>query len=215
MEAVHKPREVAVIKLPGHSKAGTKEAKGNQAADVLAKRAGGYQERGSQRLNQMVALRSGNEYRTKQQVGEAGKQEGTNTDEEEDVVGDRKLSDTADMIFDIQEKASPQDKSQWLEFGAFRQQIPYQDSTVKLWRSADGRMVAPSFLVRMLIAQAHGPTHVGKLAIYTAIRDKWWSPYLKEMMKEMRPAINSIISEQSHIPFSPSLCQRHHGKRYA
>ena len=41
-------------------------------------------------------------------------------------------------------------------------------------------MVAPSCLVRLLIEQAHGLTHVGKLSTYKAVREKWWCPYLKE-----------------------------------
>ncbi|XP_053725193.1 uncharacterized protein LOC128761187 [Synchiropus splendidus] len=42
-EAVSKPRAVAVVKCPGHMKANTLVARGNQAADAAAKEAAGYQ----------------------------------------------------------------------------------------------------------------------------------------------------------------------------
>ena len=148
VEAVKLPREVAVIKVQGHSKASSKTAKGNQAADKLAKKAGGYP--------QAVVLRSGKRCGTAERFG---KQEAKTMEKEkvvdeevreqteectdEDVeegkdiesgseeenareFDDEEVTDAVDMFYEIQERASPQEKAQWLEYGAFRQEIPYK-----------------------------------------------------------------------------------------
>lgn len=43
VSALMKPLEVAVVKCRGHSKEETEEARGNEAADLVAKKAAGYQ----------------------------------------------------------------------------------------------------------------------------------------------------------------------------
>lgn len=51
-----------------------------------------------------------------------------------------------------------------------------------LWRSHDGRLVAPLKLCPYLIKGAHGPTHAGKLKTLHNVLILWWHPNMKGMV---------------------------------
>lgn len=54
-------------------------------------------------------------------------------------------------IKDMQDEAGAYEKNEWVKKGATQKE--------GLWRSHDGRLVAPSKLCQLLMKQAHGPAH--------------------------------------------------------
>nr|XP_040060401.1 uncharacterized protein LOC120835481 isoform X2 [Gasterosteus aculeatus aculeatus] len=143
LDSVMGPTQVSVIKCRGHSKEGGLEAKGNDAADLAAKKAGGY-------------------------IG----------GEKQMLVSDQSEPQPAPTESDLivmQKKAGVYEHSQWVAHGA----------TCKdgLWRSHDGRIVAPSELMHMLMIEAHGPTHESKKRTCAALEKIWWHPFAKEMVE--------------------------------
>ncbi|XP_029298122.1 uncharacterized protein LOC115015101 [Cottoperca gobio] len=82
---------------------------------------------------------------------------------------------TLESIKEMQKLAGPYEQTQWVQKGAAH--------TEGLWRAHDGRLVAPAKLCHMLIKQAHGPTHVGKLRTTRDVEVQWWHPYMKEMVE--------------------------------
>ena len=81
---------------------------------------------------------------------------------------------TEDTLIQIQEKAGPYEWSTWRQKGALK-------SKEGLWRSHDGRIVASAELCAMLLKEAHGLTHEGKLRTYQRISALWWHPHLESI----------------------------------
>ncbi|XP_053301811.1 uncharacterized protein LOC128460592 [Pleuronectes platessa] len=69
---------------------------------------------------------------------------------------------TEDTLIQSQEKAGPYEWSTWRQKGALK-------SKEGLWRSHDGRIVASAELCAMLLKEAHGLTHEGKLRTFQRI----------------------------------------------
>ncbi|XP_063078733.1 uncharacterized protein LOC134468792 [Engraulis encrasicolus] len=78
-----------------------------------------------------------------------------------------------EMIQKEQEKASPHEKTVWLERGA--------SEVDGLWRAPDGRPVLPPGLVKSLLKEAHGLTHCGKKQMQRNLTH-WWHPYMTAMV---------------------------------
>ena len=76
----------------------------------------------------------------------------------------------------MQENAGVYEHNQWLSKGATK-------SDKGLWRSHDGRLVAPAKLCHLLIKEAHGPTHVGRTRSTKEVEAHWLHPYMKEIVE--------------------------------
>lgn len=126
------------MKCKGHQKSQTSVAKGNEAADRAAKKAGGY-------TRQMITI-------TTPQLPTLG-------------IEDIKL---------MQKEAGVYEQNQWSQKGATQKG--------GLWRSHDGRLVAPAKLCQGVIKQAHGPSHVNSKRTKEVVSRIWWHPYMKELV---------------------------------
>ncbi|XP_055021359.1 uncharacterized protein LOC129412235 isoform X2 [Boleophthalmus pectinirostris] len=81
----------------------------------------------------------------------------------------------ATYIKEIQEAAGVYEQSAWKQRGATK------DAT-GIWRNHEGRILAPTPLLRMLFEEYHTPTHRSYEAISKHI-DLWWHPHLKPIMQ--------------------------------
>ena len=68
-------------------------------------------------------------------------------------------------IIQMQEEATPWERDKWVERGAYR-------GPDKLWRSHDGRMVAPHLLLALLITDAHDLDHCARGEVRRKILDE-------------------------------------------
>lgn len=75
----------------------------------------------------------------------------------------------------IQEKTGVGEQNEWSKKGA----------TLKdgLWRSHDGRIVAPATLCHLLLKQAHGPAHEGRKTTQMNIEKCWWHPHMTALVE--------------------------------
>ncbi|XP_053194179.1 uncharacterized protein LOC128378637 [Scomber japonicus] len=138
-EVLMKPRLIAVIKCKGHDKTDSLTAKGNDAADQAAKQEAGY----------------GVQYTMIQS---------------EKTIHDLVLSPCQEDVVGLeQEKASPQEKSVWINKGARKSE--------GIWRAPDGRPVLPPGLTSAVLQEAHGLTHCGSTQMKHHLTH-WWHPYL-------------------------------------
>uniref|UniRef100_A0A3P8VXG3 Gypsy retrotransposon integrase-like protein 1 n=1 Tax=Cynoglossus semilaevis TaxID=244447 RepID=A0A3P8VXG3_CYNSE len=79
---------------------------------------------------------------------------------------------TMDGLIQLQNKASPQEKTLWKARGA--------TETDGLWRGPDGRPILPPGLRQTAMEEAHGVGHVGVAQMLRNL-DHWWHPFLKDM----------------------------------
>ncbi|XP_053275124.1 uncharacterized protein LOC128437110 [Pleuronectes platessa] len=96
---------------------------------------------------------------------------------------------TEDTLIQIQEKAGPYEWSTWRQKGALK-------SKEGLWRSHDGRIVASAELCAMLLKEAHGLTHEGKLRTFQRISALWWHPHLE--------SISNLFCDECSISGNPN-----------
>ena len=183
--AVQVPREVAVVKVAGHTKGTDKESKGNAAADKAAKQASGYEEAG-----QFVTLRSG-KIAQEQNKGTGETTEKTSelsqTEEAEATpLSEIQLSLKLLEIVEIQEASSPQEVRDWITYGAIRQTHKQNGKVHHIWRSTGGQVVAPRTLLPVIFKETHGSTHVSVAKMYKQIRRQWWCPKLREHIENYR-----------------------------
>ncbi|XP_060693357.1 uncharacterized protein LOC132823471 [Hemiscyllium ocellatum] len=178
LRAVHMPKEVAVVKVQGHSGPDTEEGRGNSAADEAAKR-----------VIQVVNLRSGKDTQreTQEMSVDGGVVEHTSLSSDVRDVGAPVSRDDAVMhLIELQSRASEAEKREWETGGAVAQAVKVGGKQFQLWRSAGGEVVAPCSLLPALFAELHGPTHVGVQTILKAVRDHWWAPKLRGRLENMR-----------------------------
>ncbi|XP_049328657.1 uncharacterized protein LOC125797840 [Astyanax mexicanus] len=76
---------------------------------------------------------------------------------------------TGDELRQIQDKATPEEKSMWLAKGA--------SSDSQVWVSKTGRPVLPMSLARAVLEEAHTVAHVGKLQMMRNLK-QWWHPFM-------------------------------------
>ncbi|XP_058501431.1 LOW QUALITY PROTEIN: uncharacterized protein LOC131469970 [Solea solea] len=146
-QALHCPFKVAVIKCKGHAIGNDPVARGNRAADEVAKKMAGYVPMDTQ----MAVL----------------------SDNQDNTPIPAKL-DTQTML-KIQAAASPEEKSMWKHKGA----IQTEDG---IWGKG-GRPIPPAAMLKSLIEEAHGPTHVGKQETIRRLK-AWWHPFIQEMVED-------------------------------
>ncbi|XP_053367139.1 uncharacterized protein K02A2.6-like [Clarias gariepinus] len=79
-------------------------------------------------------------------------------------------------LANMQAAASGEEIRKWLARGATK------NNDTNVWRSADGRFVAPQNFLLTLIRQVHGNDHVAKGEVIRRIQKEWWSPYLGPMV---------------------------------
>ncbi|XP_062864415.1 protein NYNRIN-like [Trichomycterus rosablanca] len=92
------------------------------------------------------------------------------------VKADVRIPDLSlDNVREMQQKSGAYEKNQWLARGAVERD--------GIWRSVDGRLVAPAELCTLLIRQAHGPTHVGARRTMKEVALHWWHPYLMAIVE--------------------------------
>ncbi|XP_056255929.1 protein NYNRIN-like [Seriola aureovittata] len=81
---------------------------------------------------------------------------------------------TEEDIIKIQEQAGAYEQSEWARKGAIQRN--------GLWRSHDGRLVAPAKLCHLLLKQAHGPAHESKQRTQKNIEACWWHPHMTALV---------------------------------
>lgn len=187
IEALNGPTEVAVIKVTGHSKKNDKESNGNAAADAAAKLACNYP------VKQCVTLRSGTTTSQGDYVAGNANQ------------GDRsaiKYSEELEKLVQIQEASSPQEKREWVTFGAVRQVHEQEGKTFHIWRACTGQIVAPRTLLHALMIEAHGSTHLAEGKMFKKIKKHWWCPHLKEHIANFRAECDAcnLMNPKRTIP---------------
>nr|XP_054592919.1 uncharacterized protein LOC129159744 [Nothobranchius furzeri] len=74
---------------------------------------------------------------------------------------------------DMQDQASPQEKTLWLARGA---------TNTDIWRSPDGRPILPPGIRQTAMEEAHGVGHVGVAQMVRNL-SLWWHPYLTDMAR--------------------------------
>lgn len=83
-----------------------------------------------------------------------------------------------DDIIRMQERARPYEKSMWHQRGATKDDRG-------CWRSHEGTIVAPTTLLNLVIADAHGLDHSARGEVIRKIKKQgYWSPYLQTMVDE-------------------------------
>ncbi|XP_057682819.1 uncharacterized protein LOC130909896 [Corythoichthys intestinalis] len=130
-EAIKAPAEVAIVKVPGHSKSDTLVAQGNNAVDAAAKAAAGYHVEQGMMMSRGPIEIDGN-------------------------PPDAVLLEPLDLpaLIDLQNSAIPEQKSVWLTAGAFK--LPDN-----LWVGPNGRPVLPDGkLLQDTLLEAHTPSHI-------------------------------------------------------
>ncbi|XP_057680077.1 uncharacterized protein LOC130908551 [Corythoichthys intestinalis] len=145
-EAIKAPAEVAIVKIPGHSKSDTLVAQGNNAVDAAAKAAAGYHVERGMMMSRGPIVVDGNH-------------------------PDAALLEPVDLpaLIDLQNSASPEQKSVWLAAGAFK--LPD-----KLWVGPNGRPVLPDGkLLQDTLLEAHTPSHVAPHSMLAKLI-MWWHP---------------------------------------
>uniref|UniRef100_A0A8C6M250 ribonuclease H n=1 Tax=Nothobranchius furzeri TaxID=105023 RepID=A0A8C6M250_NOTFU len=145
-EALLLPLEVAVVKCKGHSQGSDFVSQGNQEADKAAKRAAGY-----------LPI-----YKIVVEVPPHEKNQ------------DPRIRVTTETLGDLQEQASPQEKSLWMARGAMKAQ--------GIWRGPDGRPILPPGIRQTAMEEAHGVGHVGPAQIVKNLAH-WWHPHIADMAK--------------------------------
>ncbi|XP_076838275.1 uncharacterized protein LOC143483318, partial [Brachyhypopomus gauderio] len=83
---------------------------------------------------------------------------------------------TESHLAQIQEQATVYEKQLWIDRGA--------TVTKGLWRSPEGRVVLPLEKMKLILCEAHGPTHSGVSAMVTKLECLWWHPYLRDHVKQ-------------------------------
>ncbi|XP_073346961.1 protein NYNRIN-like [Pagrus major] len=81
---------------------------------------------------------------------------------------------TEKHIKEMQDEAGAYENNEWMKKGATHKE--------GLWRSHDGRLVAPSKLCQLLLKQAHGPAHESKKTTLKNIDILWWHLYMTSMV---------------------------------
>ncbi|XP_077405460.1 protein NYNRIN-like [Vanacampus margaritifer] len=151
-EAIKGPHELAIVKVPGHSKANTMMAKGNERADALAKEVAGYTPKGEMMLATTAVVWDG---------------------EPPDLPVAPEV--TLEDIMDAQGKSSPEQKSMWIASKAVRR-------SDGLWVGPRGQPVLPEGqLMTSVLTEAHTVAHVGPQAMLLKLR-QWWHPRLQEVV---------------------------------
>ncbi|XP_026043069.1 uncharacterized protein LOC113033468 [Astatotilapia calliptera] len=146
-EALLLPVKVAVVKCKGHSAGLDLVALGNKQADLVAKQTAGY-------LPSLIMVMD---------------PEATPPPERPPIqLG-------LATIRELQDKASPQEKSLWVTRGA---------TNTDVWRGPDGRPILPPGVRQTAMEEAHGVGHVGPAQMMRNLA-AWWHPYLKDMTKYM------------------------------
>lgn len=166
-EALSRPKGVAVLKCKGHQSDNTIVAKGNAAADESARRL-------TEDDKIMVVRRANVENSDSEEEQEEQEQEKQDLNT---VHDDSKQQEqmTEERIRELQAAAGAYEYSAWTDRGAV--------CTEGLWRSADGRLVAPTKLLHMLCKEAHYKGHVGHKKIMSLVKHLWWHPYLEDIAK--------------------------------
>ncbi|XP_028813780.1 uncharacterized protein LOC114766768 isoform X2 [Denticeps clupeoides] len=142
-EALLQPEKVAVIKCKGHSTGTDLIAQGNRQADFIAKQTAGY-------LPSSIMVMDSHS---------------------QPPVDNTSLELTTATIKELQEKASPEEKTLWLARGA---------TNTDLWRGPDGRPILPPGVRQTAMEEAHGVGHVGATQIMKNL-STWWHPQLHDM----------------------------------
>ncbi|XP_061122261.1 uncharacterized protein LOC133149058 [Syngnathus typhle] len=151
-EALKYPSEVAIVKVPGHSKADTLVARGNRAADELAKQTAGYGGAEDMMVSRGPLIVDG---------------------EHPDSCLPLSLSH-ADLCA-AQGATSPEQKSVWLAAKAVKR-------SDGLWVGPKGQPALPEGrLMSEILTQAHTPSHVGPHAMMIHLRS-WWHPKLSDVV---------------------------------
>ncbi|XP_037101594.1 uncharacterized protein LOC119119282 [Syngnathus acus] len=151
-EALKYPSEVAIVKVPGHSKADTLVARGNRAADELAKQTAGYGGAEDMMVSRGPLIVDG---------------------EHPDSCLPLSLSH-ADLCA-AQGATSPEQKSVWLAAKAVKR-------SDGLWVGPKGQPALPEGrLMSEVLTQAHTPSHVGPHAMMIHLRS-WWHPKLSDVV---------------------------------
>ncbi|XP_070411319.1 uncharacterized protein [Nothobranchius furzeri] len=144
-EALFLPAEVAVIKCKGHSQGSDFISKGNQEADRAAKITAEYLPVYNLVVETVTVEKS----------------------------IDPRISITKETLKDMQDQASPQEKTLWLARGA---------TNTDIWRSPDGRPILPPGIRQTAMEEAHGVGHVGVAQMVRNL-SPWWHPYLTDMAR--------------------------------
>ncbi|KAL6456704.1 hypothetical protein MHYP_G00352480 [Metynnis hypsauchen] len=82
---------------------------------------------------------------------------------------------TGEELRQIQDKASPEEKSMWLKQGA------NQDSQV--WVSRAGQPILPMSLAKAVLEEAHTVAHVGRLQMMKNLK-QWWHPFMLPLVMD-------------------------------
>ncbi len=142
ISAMMLPKRLAVIKCQAHKKGYDYVIKGNNAADLEAKKASGCK----------VAVLA--------------------------PVVLKEPQPKLDDIIRIQQQAGPYEQSMWHQRGAIK-------DSQEIWRAHEGQIVAPTSLLNILIADAHGFDHCSRGEVVRKIKQQgFWSPYLHAMVDE-------------------------------
>nr|XP_015797242.2 uncharacterized protein LOC107373618 [Nothobranchius furzeri] len=162
-EALLLPAQVAVIKCKGHSQGNDLVSEGNRQADKVAKQTAGH----LPSYNMVVETQQGK------------------------AQEDPRINIDIQTIKQMQDKASPQEKSLWVARGA---------TNTDVWRGPDGRPILPPGIRQTAMEEAHGVGHVGVTQMMRNL-SPWWHPYLADMAKHLV----KTCTECAHFGIRPTL----------
>ncbi|XP_068999724.1 protein NYNRIN-like isoform X1 [Embiotoca jacksoni] len=111
-----------------------------------------------------------------------------------DDCEDRQNMLTLSKIGEEQDKASPQEKSVWVQRGAKKAD--------GIWRSADGRLVMPPGPRESLLQEAHGVGHHGAAQMRKTL-EEWWHPYLQDMIAHVGKTCPECTNYNVKPPYKP------------
>ncbi|XP_068998257.1 uncharacterized protein [Embiotoca jacksoni] len=111
-----------------------------------------------------------------------------------DDCEDRQNMLTLSKIGEEQDKASPQEKSVWVQRGAKKAD--------GIWRSADGRLVMPPGPRESLLQEAHGVGHHGAAQMRKTL-EEWWHPYLQDMIAHVGKTCPECTNYNIKPPYKP------------